>query len=84
MIDNFKNKIKQGYKDDDNWASIIAILEKVDNDADNIVEGSDNNNNKMTLPGIPFCLRNDLVHYISSEGVFRLYILSAIELEVFE
>lgn len=67
MAEDFKQRIKLGYVNDEQWAKIITMLRTQELDPE--VEDDEHR-----VPGINFRLRNNLLYYVPGDGRDRLYI----------
>lgn len=90
MSDDFKQRLKQGYRSDPHWEKLLDMLRKSLADATAVNQEADATQkaaaNRATpqVPGIPFVLREDLIYRVNGEDRWRLCIPPSMEQEVFE
>ena len=80
MSDDFKERLKQGYRDDVHWERLLGMLSKPSADSASPEEADMSGR----TPGMPFALREGLIYHINGEDRWRLCIPPSMEQELFE
>ena len=91
MADEFKNRLKKAYDDDEYWEKILNLIKPKESDLSSINEGEATElTNDNSIPpegsriGIRFRYRNGLLYYVSADdGRERLCIPASLEEEIF-
>ena len=78
LTDNFKAQLKKAYKKDKQWKRVLGIL--------GACEGIQNTDceSEHQVPEIDFCIKSDLIYYVSLSEKQRLCIPKDLKQEIFE